>query len=282
MQNEIEIKVMLSKENIPIIEQWLTQQNTLKKEQETLGNTYFDTPDLFFAKEQMGLRVRSKNNQHEITLKMKGDIVGGLHIRPEYNLDLPDNRPDFKRLVSTYNLQIENSDFIAENLQPTFSTDFVRQKWLIQFEHSEIEVALDQGLIKNTDGEDPICEVEFELKQGNLSTLLKFIDKMPKKDGMWLSSLSKAQRGYLVGRADKIAKEIEKLTVCDLTNLNDAEGYRYQQQVADFLRIEPNNQVLQTMFLQFNNTLEPLGNYLISQHYLEYNLAEMNRLFGKM
>ena len=39
MQNEIEIKVMLSKENIPIIEQWLTQQNTLKKEQETLGKT---------------------------------------------------------------------------------------------------------------------------------------------------------------------------------------------------------------------------------------------------
>lgn len=282
MQNEIEIKVMLSKENIPIIEQWLTQQNTLKKEQETLGNTYFDTPDLFFAKEQMGLRVRSKNNQHEITLKMKGDIVGGLHIRPEYNLDLPDNLPDFKRLVSTYNLQIENSDFIAENLQPTFSTDFVRQKWLIQFEHSEIEVALDQGLIKNTDGEDPICEVEFELKQGDLTTLLKFIETMPKKDGMWLSSLSKAQRGYLVGRADKIAKEIEKLTAFDLTNLNDAEGYRHQQQVADFLRIEPNNQVLQTMFLQFNNTLEPLGNYLISQHYLEYNLAEMNRLFGKM
>lgn len=281
MQNEIEVKVMLSKENVPVIEQWLTQQNTLKKEQETLGNTYFDTPDLFFAKEQMGLRVRSKNNQHEITLKMKGDIVGGLHIRPEYNLDLPDNRPDFKRLVSHYNLQIENSDFIAENLQPTFSTDFVRQKWLIQFEHSEIEVALDQGLIKNPDGEDPICEVEFELKQGDLTTLLKFIDTMPKKDGMWLSSLSKAQRGYLVGRADKIAKEIEKLTACDLANLNDAERYRHQQQVADFLRTEPNNQTLQAMFLQFNHTSAPLANYLISQHYLEYNLAEMDSLFGK-
>lgn len=282
MQNEIEVKIMLNKENVTVIEEWLNQQNTLKKEYEMLGNTYFDTPDLFFARKKMGLRVRSKNNQHEITLKMKGNIVGGLHIRPEYNLDLLDNQPDFKRLISTYNLQIENSDLIAEKLAPTFSTDFERKKWLVHFKNSEIEVALDQGLIKNNDGEELICEVEFELKQGELSDLLAFIDTMPRKDGMWLSSLSKAQRGYLVGNTAKIAKEIEKLTACDLSNLNEAELYRLQQQVADFLRSEPENKSLQAIFLQLNHSLESSENYLISQNYLEYNLTEIKRLLGKI
>lgn len=275
MQNEIEIKIMLNVENVPFVQQWLETQQVKEQGKDTLGNTYFDTPELFFAKEQMGLRVRSKNNQHEITLKMKGEIVGGLHIRPEYNLDLPDNRPDFKRLVSTYNLQIENSDFIAENLQPAFSTDFVRQKWLIQFENSEIEVALDQGLIKNPYGEDPICEVEFELKQGDLSTLLKFIDTMPKKDGMWLSSLSKAQRGYLVGRADKVAKEIEKLTACKPQNMDTAELYRYQQQVSDFLRLEPENYHLQAIFSEISSLSYIPKTYLISADYLIQSLAQI-------
>lgn len=279
MQNEIEVKVMLSKENVPVIEQWLTQQHTLKKEQETLGNTYFDTPDLFFAKEQMGLRVRSKNNQHEITLKMKGDIVGGLHIRPEYNLDLPDNRPDFKRLVSHYNLQIENSDFIAENLLPTFSTDFVREKWLVAFRSTQIEVALDQGLIKNLFGEDVICEVEFELKSGELADLLDFIDTMPKHHGMWLSSLSKAQRGYLVGNGEKIAKEIEKLTACKAEKLTESERYRFEQQVADFLREVPKNAELTQQFLALNHLPDLADGYLKSVEYLEKNLQEMKKLF---
>lgn len=276
MQNEIEIKIMLNVENVPFVQQWLRTQQVKEQGKDTLGNTYFDTPELFFAKEQMGLRVRSKNNQHEITLKMKGEIVGGLHIRPEYNLDLPDNRPDFKRLVSTYNLQIENSDFIAENLQPTFSTDFVRQKWLIQFENSEIEVALDQGLIKNPYGEDTICEVEFELKQGDLSTLLKFIDTMPKKDGMWLSSLSKAQRGYLVGRADKVAKEIEKLTACKWQELHSYERYRYRQQVADFLRLSPENLQLKSIISQLENTaITNISDYLVSSIYLSEQLGKL-------
>lgn len=276
MQNEIEIKIMLNVENVPFVQQWLGTQQVKEQGKDTLGNTYFDTPELFFAKEQMGLRVRSKNNQHEITLKMKGEIMGGLHIRPEYNLDLPDNRPDFKRLVSTYNLQIENSDFIAENLQPTFSTDFVRQKWLIQFENSEIEVALDQGLIKNPYGEDTICEVEFELKQGDLSTLLKFIDTMPKKDGMWLSSLSKAQRGYLVGRTDKVAKEIEKLTACKWQELHSYERYRYQQQVADFLRLSPENLQLKSIISQLENTaITNISDYLVSSIYLSEQLGKL-------
>lgn len=71
MENEIELKIMLYPQNIPMIKTWLNQLNALEYQQNILGNTYYDSPDLFFAKNKMGLRVRNKNHQYELTLKQK-------------------------------------------------------------------------------------------------------------------------------------------------------------------------------------------------------------------
>lgn len=273
MQNEIELKIMLCEENVPLVQHWLNQQSVLEKTEMLLGNTYFDTPEQFFARHQMGLRVRNQNGQHELTLKMKGEIIGGLHSRPEYNLPLPDAKPDFKRLVSTYNLQINNAELIAEQLQATFSTDFTRQTWLIKSGETEIEVALDRGWIKNPFGEEAICEVEFEMKRGNTAQLFSLLETMPKQDGMWLSSLSKAQRGYWVGRADKLAKEIEKLTACRAVDLNERQRYQHEQQLADLFRLFPENQTLLNAFAQFNSNPATL----CSASYLSENLNRLKR-----
>lgn len=273
MQNEIELKIMLREENIPLVQDWLNQQSVLEKAEMLLGNTYFDTPEQFFAQHQMGLRVRSQNGKHELTLKMKGEIIGGLHSRPEYNLPLPDATPDFKRLVSTYNLQIDHAELIAEQLQATFSTDFARQIWLIKSNETEIEVALDRGRIKNPFGEEAICELEFELKRGDTAQLFALLEMMPKQDGMWLSSLSKAQRGYLVGRTDKIAKEIEKLTACTEVELEARQYYQREQQLADLLRLFPENPALLAAFARFNpNAVE-----LCSAAYLRENLTRLKQ-----
>lgn len=280
MENEIELKIMLRETNVLGVKQWLNSLNALSHSIDVLGNTYFDTPEQFFAHEKMGLRVRSHNQRYELTLKMKGDIIGGLHIRPEYNLALTDHIPDFTRLVSHYHLPIENAEQISRQLQATFSTDFQREKWLIHFNDSEIEIALDQGFIQNPFGKEKICELEFELKQGKLADILTLLDAMPKEDGMWLSSLSKAQRGYLVGRADKIAKEIEKLAACRFEQFVETEKYQFSQQVADFLRISPNNELLANLFYQLEEPCSTdLNSYLTSKNYLERNLAKIKKLF---
>ncbi len=48
----------------------------------TLTNCYFDTKELSFRKHDFGLRVRSKNEQREQTIKTAGQTIGGLHKRP--------------------------------------------------------------------------------------------------------------------------------------------------------------------------------------------------------
>lgn len=273
MENEIELKIMLDEQNIAPVNEWLAKQHILDERETTLGNTYFDTPEQYFAKHQMGFRVRVKNHRYEMTLKTKGKIVGGLHIRPEYNLPLENEKPDFKRLVSHFNLQIEGSDQIAEALTPTFSTDFIRYQWLIEINQSQIEVVLDQGEVKNPFGSEKICELEFELKTGALADIFQLIEQMPKLDGMWLSSLSKAQRGYIVGRPERFKQEI-------LQALQKEKNYTLEQQLADYLRLYPDEEIYQIFvreFPEFNkNEIIKLQGYLKSKEYLERNINLLN------
>ena len=273
MENVIELKIMLDEQNIAPVNEWLAKQHILDERETTLGNTYFDTPEQYFAKHQMGFRVRVKNHRYEMTLKTKGEIVGGLHIRPEYNLPLENEKPDFKRLVSHFNLQIEGADQIAEALIPTFSTDFIRHQWLIEINQSQIEVVLDQGEVKNPFGSEKICELEFELKIGTLADIFQLIEQMPKLNGMWLSSLSKAQRGYIVGRPERFKQEI-------LQALQKEKNYTLEQQLADYLRLYPDEEIYQIFvreFPEFNkNEIIKLQGYLKSKEYLERNINLLN------
>ncbi|MEG9489765.1 CYTH domain-containing protein [Mannheimia indoligenes] len=277
-QAEIELKIMLEPHNISLIENWLNSVKAfelLEQKSQTLGNSYYDTPEQFFASQKMGLRVRSQNHQFEITLKTKGEIVGGLHIRPEYNLSLPTNQPDFLTLVEKFNLPFENAEQISNSLQTIFSTDFTRQIWLFKVGTSEIEVALDQGLIKNRYGKEAISELEFEIKQGNLSDLFNLVETMPKADGMWLSGLSKAQRGYLVGQAVKFEQEIANA-------MRQENSYQLEQKLADFIRVGNENKAVLERFNQCVNqkleTWEDSKAFVKSQGYLMANLAILKRI----
>lgn len=275
MQNEIELKLMLQPQNIPLILDWIATLSVREHHQAELGNTYFDTPDRFFDRHQMGLRVRRTNQRIELTLKTKGEIVGGLHVRPEYHLDLPDTQPDFNRLVDTHHLPIANSKQITAQLHATFSTDFTRESWLVSHDHAEIEIALDQGYICNPFGEEAICELEFELMQGQLDALFTLLDSMPKRDGMWLSSLSKAQRGYWVGQPQKQADEIEKLLTTPWQTFNETERYQFTQQLADFLRLMPEHSALRVLYKTCHGETVP---DLTSRAYLEQHIQQLRTL----
>ena len=275
MENEIELKIMLEAQNIVPITQWLAMQRVLDESETALGNTYFDTPEQYFSLNQMGFRVRVKNHRYEMTLKTKGEIVGGLHIRPEYNLPLENEKPDFKRLVSHFNLQIGGSDQIAEALIPTFSTDFIRHQWLIEINQSQIEVVLDQGEVKNPFGSEKICELEFELKIGTLADIFQLIEQMPKLDGMWLSSLSKAQRGYIVGRPERFKQEI-------LQALQKEKNYTLEQQLADYLRLYPDEEIYQIFVSEFSEFKQykvvELQEYLKMRNYLDKNISILKEI----
>ena len=101
MSNEVELKLAVTSDAFDTLKTHLNQFNILEQNTVFLGNTYFDYPDHFLAKQKMGLRVRQKNNDFTLTLKTDGKVVGGLHSRPEYNLSIPNNSvPTTEQLTS--------------------------------------------------------------------------------------------------------------------------------------------------------------------------------------
>lgn len=192
MSNEVELKLAVNSNFADNFAQNMTDFHILSTQTVELGNRYYDSADHYFARQKTGLRVRSENGRFTMTLKTDGQVTGGLHIRPEYNFPLLSAEPDLTLL--------HNQPFsFPENLslKPVFTTDFIRQLWLIECGcDTEIEVVLDRGEIKAKNKTQPICEIEFELKRGTLSDLLKFVANLPLTDGIRLSSASKAKRGY--------------------------------------------------------------------------------------
>ena len=273
---EIELKIRLASENVAKMQAWLNGLPNAAHHQVVLGNTYYDTPDRFFAHEQMGLRVRTENTRYEMTLKTAGKVVDGVHIRPEYNLPLNEPRPDFAQLNAHFQLGFENAAQINAELLPTFSTDFTRHIWLVCYQQSQIEIALDQGNIRNPLEECEICELEFELKTGQLKDILALIAQMPVMQGIWFSDLSKAQRGYYLGQAVKFSEEIAKSLKADSLLKQEAL-------LADYIREYPENS---TYLAALNQQLKTefdwaqMQAYLKSPTYFAQNLARLTQRYA--
>ena len=196
MSNEIEIKLAVSDQAFNELQEHLKNFTCLVHKKQFLSNTYYDYPDHFLAKQKMGLRIRQEDQELTLTLKTNGEVVGGLHSRPEYNLSLTEKEtPTNAQLRELYPFE----QLPSSTLQPIFSTDFNRTFWLVEFQQSKIEVAFDQGKIIADESEQPICEIEFELKSGNVQDLFDFVETFPFERDIYFSSASKAKRGYLLG-----------------------------------------------------------------------------------
>lgn len=162
---------------------------------------YFDTADRKLAAQGIALRQRREGEQWVQTLKAAGK--SHLH-RFEHNLELGETTPDGLDLTC-YQTDAEAAQILSQalgaeqqNLQLQFETDIQRTSKVVQFEDADIEISLDVGEIRSGDAQHDVYEVEFELKQGSLQSLLNFCYEWVKKYQLWLDVRSKAEFGNLL------------------------------------------------------------------------------------
>ncbi|QDY43064.1 CYTH domain-containing protein [Candidatus Pantoea soli] len=177
---------------------WPHQHNAARE----LSNTYYETDDNQLRRWDMGLRIRGVDGRYEMTLKAAGKTVGGLHQRPEYNVDLDAPQLDIARLPADIWPQGTDIAALQQRLQPLFSTHFRRETWRVTFRESEIEVAFDCGAVAAGELSEPLYEVELELKSGQRADLLQFAEALIAMGGLRLGSLSKAARGYQLAQGN--------------------------------------------------------------------------------
>ncbi|WP_171922925.1 CYTH domain-containing protein [Salmonella bongori] len=196
MAQEIELKFIVNHDAVDSLRSHLHTLGGEHYAPSQLLNIYYETPDNWLRRHEMGLRIRGENGRYEMTMKTAGRVTGGLHQRPEYNVTLSEPVLDLTQLPQDVWPGGELPAGLASSVRPLFSTDFYREKWRLDVDGSTIEIALDLGDVNAGEFAEPICELELELLSGDTRAVLKLAKQLVSQTGLRQGSLSKAARGY--------------------------------------------------------------------------------------
>lgn len=228
--HELELKFA-----VPSYQQSVLRKNidTKTAQQQRLSAYYFDTPNQDLAKKGIALRIRFEDSQWVQTLKTAGD---GVAKRVELNtvlsltgtpdtLDVSSLVPDVSLItqptVVAQLTSIMPLDQLAQALTVQYFTDVQRTSRQIKKNNSRIEIAYDIGKVgvgilnsqksaKNHGlTQSDIHEIEFELLEGDPSDLIDIAKTWCKKYKLYLSTVTKAQRGSLLLANKQFAEPVK-------------------------------------------------------------------------
>lgn len=204
---EIELKLVVQEDALSRLESdfFPFLKAEVIRTEKSVFNDYYDTPEHLLGKRKMGFRVRAIDGGFEQTVKTQGQVQGGLHQRPEYNVKLAAPIPD----LSQFDEDIWGDDFdvrtVNDAIVKLFTTEFQRTQFDIRTNKGHLELVLDIGEVKTEQDSLPIQEIELELKQGEASLLFDMAEKIAKIMPIRVSNLTKAGRGYQLVQGNRIA-----------------------------------------------------------------------------
>ena len=176
---------------------WLADYHPSDERVEHLVSTYFDTPQLELVKSGVGLRLRCIDTTWFQTVKSTGQVVDGLHQRQEWEHRLAQPEFDLPLLQQTALAPLIADSALWRRVKPAFTTDFIRNSWQLSMtEHTHVELAYDFGKVYSEAREQPIHEIELELKAGSVEQMKQLAQQFLQALPVQYSSVSKAQQGY--------------------------------------------------------------------------------------
>ncbi|GAB3489256.1 CYTH domain-containing protein [Marinomonas epiphytica] len=199
MSIELELKLMIQPQHLPLVSNYLTSLVQTGGEeagkQFQLMNAYFDTPQGVLRETGIALRIRAIDQRYIQTVKTRGSSRIGMHARGEWEWDIEQDSLDLSLLNSIPLPQALSQAGWREELQEVFRTDFSRRIWQVSNDKSKIEVVMDQGEVVSSHGLDEICELELELKEGSEQALYELALNIAERIPVQVGLVSKAQKG---------------------------------------------------------------------------------------
>lgn len=166
--------------------------------------TYFDTPDHRLAQAGASLRVRRANGRCVQTLKLRGgDNPFG---RSEWEWPVSEERP-VPRLLAETPLGTAVPD--SAELTPLFTAEVTRSIRALRQDGALVEVTTDLGSIRAGDAQEPIREMELELKEGKPIALFRLAEALQANSPLVVSTEAKSDRGWrlLTGQPRRVEKQ---------------------------------------------------------------------------
>lgn len=204
--HETELKLLADPETIKLLmaAPVLAREAGGKGVVRRLEATYFDTSDCTIARHGGSLRVRRSGRKHIQTLKLPGG-------------DNPLARRELEAAVPGMHLHIEQLPFDelgsfgealnGAELAPVFSTKVRRVQQLVSVGDAQIEAAFDEGVLIAGDRTENVCEVELELKEGEVGAVYELALSLLGHAPLRIGYESKAERGYRLAFGTTLAAE---------------------------------------------------------------------------
>lgn len=186
MATEYELKFAADPAVFPQIRENLPGEETHYQMQ----TTYYDTPDRALAQRHITLRQRMENHRSVCTLKAPAKEG-----RLEFEIScqcIQDAIPELCKLFEGEDLR----PLLEKGVQPVCGAKFHRITKPVVYKASTIELALDQGILLGGGKEQPLCEVECELKQGVYSDLREYAAMLALCYHLKQENRSKFQRAF--------------------------------------------------------------------------------------
>lgn len=213
---EVELKLRIPPDALPRLmnHRLLRRLGKTGPVQKRMVSTYFDTPDFRLMRERIALRVRKIGQRHIQTVKCAPTVENGINSRNEWEREVTADRPNVKGVGNKRVRRLLTAGKVRRHLAPQFVTDVKRATWPLTLRDARVELAVDVGEIKSSNGSVPVCEAEFELKSGSIDGVYALAQELHKSIPFTLEPLSKAERGFaLVAKTQPKAQRAQALTL---------------------------------------------------------------------
>ncbi|MBV8107881.1 MAG: CHAD domain-containing protein [Hyphomicrobiales bacterium] len=181
-------------------------------ESQRIVTTYFDTPNSDLKRHGFSLRVRRAGDKRIQAVKAAGGS-GVAKERGEWEWPTEKESPDLALAAGTPLADVLPPDAEKE-LGPVVVTDIVRTTRTVKAEGTTIEAALDNGSIEAGETEQPVHELELELREGTPAALYRLALALLAATPLTVEVESKAERGYRL--MDKSGPRPEKPKALEL------------------------------------------------------------------
>ncbi len=194
---EIELKLLVSPGMLSVIRDHavlrlpVRNKGTVRR----LEATYFDTADYSLFSAGLSLRVR-RSGRH-FTQTVKRISTKDALSRQEWETPVVAMSPDLGALpIAEIGTPFET--IAPEALLPVFTTNVRRHAFMVDLADAQVEVAFDEGTVVAGAEQEPISEIELELKRGRPATLYELGLSLMEAGPLRLGTQSKSTRGYML------------------------------------------------------------------------------------
>lgn len=162
----------------------------------SMETTYYDTPSGALSARHYTLRRRLENSQSVCTLKTPAGSA-----RSEFEVRCGDISDAITRFPAM-GCPEDFAGLVQEGVIPICGAKFTRIAKTIVMPEGTVELALDEGILMGGGQEIPLCEVEVELKDGDVRFCDLFAKALAARFGLEQESKSKFRRALALYRGE--------------------------------------------------------------------------------